>query len=68
MCGLVIQTEGDKVTDVRGDKDDPDVDFTESETHKTIQSFTYIAPSHSPLSHPLTLSEYCMQYCTQYFT
>ena len=23
MCGLVIQTEGDKVTDVRGDKDDP---------------------------------------------
>ena len=23
MCGLVIQTEGDKVTDIRGDKDDP---------------------------------------------
>ena len=23
MCGLVIQTKGDKVTDVRGDKDDP---------------------------------------------
>jgi len=23
MCGLVIQTEGDKVMDVRGDKDDP---------------------------------------------
>ena len=23
MCGLVIRTEGDKVTDIRGDKDDP---------------------------------------------
>jgi anaerobic selenocysteine-containing dehydrogenase len=23
MCGLVIQTEGDKVTDIRGDKNDP---------------------------------------------
>ena len=23
MCGLVIQTEGDQVTDIRGDKDDP---------------------------------------------
>ena len=23
MCGLVIQTRGDKITDVRGDKDDP---------------------------------------------
>ena len=23
MCGLVIQTEGDKVTDIRGDPDDP---------------------------------------------
>ena len=23
MCGLVIQTKGDKVTDIRGDKDDP---------------------------------------------
>ena len=23
MCGLVIQTEGDTVTDIRGDKDDP---------------------------------------------
>ena len=23
MCGLVVRTEGDKVTDIRGDKDDP---------------------------------------------